>query len=181
MNPLIKELHDRIVILADTYRSGDADDATTERLGNDVLQAAAELYRHPEVKLFMPLCKNKMVVFTEEDSSFIILYLTVPEVPDDAIDEYKEVSLKEICDYASDNAYYYGQLSRLDELVGQGNFGEVMDYIEKNPKFDGIILDPLAEYPFTLEGWMLQAVMFKGIGVSFDVIGSETGDVKHKL
>ena len=182
MNELLKQLHHKIASLGDTCRRGVRDQEVLNPLINDVILAFAELYKHPEVKLYMPAYQGNMSTYQEDDRFYIFLSTAIPENQENAIDGYKEVSLKEICDYAYDNAYYYDQFDHLIDLLGKIDLKELGDYLDRNPRFAGVILDPLSDDPFALEGWMLQAVIFKGMGaVSFDTYDPETGEVTHKL
>ena len=81
MNELLEKLHEKIVVLADNYRGGNADDAFIHEATNDIIYAASEVYRHPEIKLHMPVSDTgSMMVYQEEgDMNFIPLMLSVDE------------------------------------------------------------------------------------------------------
>ena len=185
MNELLEKLHEKIVVLADNYRGGNADDDFIHEATNDIIYAASEVYRHPEIKLHMPVSDTgSMMVYQEEgDMNFIPLMLSVDEEQADTAEVYKEVSLKEMVDYAYDNQYHYEMLDNFDPMRVNGtDLSELSDYIRNNIRFQGVIFDPGTIYPYALEGWILKAVFFMGHGVcSFSVIDEETGKVTHKV
>ena len=181
MNQMVTELKERIRVLADGVRNGNITADNCNAYVYDVIHAAAEIYKN-DVQLYMPVSDGRMLVYREEERNYIPLF-TDSTPADIGAEEYQKTTLREKCAYIYDNLYYYDLLTHPDIAVEQGkNISEFMEYVKSNPKFEGIVLNPGTAYPFGLDGWIFQAVMFKGMGVaSFDVIEGETGEVKHSL
>ena len=182
MDQVIMNFKDKVKVLADGYRSGSIDVENSDAFFYDVIYAAAEVYKN-DMQLYMPMSNGQMMVYQEEDRNYIPLYTDKEELMKSGAKEYQTTTLREKCAYVYDNLMYYDLLANLDVAVEEGrNLSEIVEYVESNPKFEGVILDPFTEYPFGMDGWILKAVMFKGMGVNtFDVIDGESGEVKYRL
>ena len=181
MNELIKKLRSRIRVFGDACRKKNMDIEDSSTYINDIIYAAAEVYKN-DLQLFMPTYNGVMLVYQEEDRNYIPLFTCKEALDETGITEYQEHTLKEICAYVYDNLLYYDYLANPELALQHGkSMSELTEYAKYNPKFEGIMLDGSTKYPFGLDGWVLQAVMFKGMGVNtFDVVDIN-GEVKYRL
>ena len=182
MKKEIVNLREKIKKLADGYRNGSIDNSSCGSYIYDVILAAVEVYKNTDIKLYVPVDNGERMAYKESDNYYIPLF-TCHESCSSEVNDYEEVTLMEMCTYAYDNQVNYDLLSNPDHCLDHGiSYPELMEYAQKNPKYEGIVLDPKTEYPFGFEGWLLQALMFKGMGaVKYSAINAETGEVSHEF
>ena len=163
------------------YRDGSINDDNSIPYINDIILAGAEVYKNTKIKLYEPLNHGEPMAYETEGEYYIPLYTCQDK--SNGIKEYKRISLKKVCSYIYDNLVNYDLLSNPDYCIGHGiSYPELMEYAEKNPKYECIVLDPGTEYPFGFDGWILQALIFKGMGVdTFHAVDAETGEIKHEI
>ena len=149
-----------------------------------IIDAAAELYRNEEIRLYIPCFDNGSPgVYREGDRNYIPVCSSIEEVYETGNTKGTPTNLKEICLYLYDNNYYYQLLSDPEAaLKASVPFSRLSEYADKNIRFEGFILDASSDHLFAFESWILQAVMFKGMGVdSFSVYDSESGEKKYEV
>lgn len=186
MDETLRKLKNGIISFADGIRNGTVspdDDEKINKIFSMLIEMAAEVYRNPDVKLLYPKDDfNNPYVYTEDEKHFVPLYSCREEINSHP-GNCSEVSFKEIFDYVYENMCNYEMLDNPEYVLEHGiSFSDLVEYADKNPRYEGIILDCEGEYPFSFEGWTLKAVIFKGMGVNeFQVIDAETGEVKHEV
>ena len=182
MEKEIEVLREKMKILAEGCRNGSIDSSTCSPYIFDIVLAAAEVYKNTDIKLYAPLDNGEAMVCEESGKYFIPLY-TCEESFCDEMNSYKEVTLKEVSSYAYDNQVNYDLLSNPDYCLDHGiSYPELMEYAQNNLKYEGIILDPGMDDRFAFEGWLLPALVFKGMGVDkFNLIDAETGETEHEF
>ena len=183
MNEKIIEFKKRIAEFGDAARKGIINENNGDEYINRIIEAGAEIYRDKEIKLLVPLVNGSKTACVEEDRCYVPLYTDADELNKAGITEYQETSLEEVTRYVSENIYNYQLLDNIEYALTQGhNMSELIEYAQNNLRYEGIMINSRTDNPFSFEGWMFQAMMFKGMGVtSFQAIDSETGEVKHEL
>ena len=179
MDKVLTDLKEKTRRFAEIMREGHYDKETCDRLILEIVYAAAELYKRDDIVLYVPVTENGPYVYQERDKLYYPLCIN----KNPKIQMYQEVSFRDSCNYVSDNIYHYEMLMNPEEILNQEmNYSDLIEYAKKNHKLEGIILDPECDDLFGFEGWILQAVMYKGMGVdTFHVIDEKTGEKKHEI
>lgn len=183
MNKKIIELKMRIAEFGDAARKGVLNESNSDEYIYRIIEAGAEIYRDEDIKMLIPLINGSKTVCEEEGRYYVPLYTDTDELDKAGITEYRETTLKEVAGHVYENINNYQLLDNIEYAMAQGHsMSELIEYAENNPRYEGIMINSRTDYPFSFEGWMFQAMIFKGMGVtSFQAIDSETGEVKHEL
>ena len=187
MDQTLRRLKNGISSFVEGIRHGTVskdDDEKINQIFGLLINMAAEVYRSPDVKLFYPKNnQNSPYVYTENEKLYVPLYSCREEIKTGQLENLSEVTFKEVCDYVYENMCNYEMLDNPQYVLERGiGFSELAEYADKNPRYEGIILDCEGQYPFSFEGWVLKAIVFKGMGVdSFNVIDAETGEKKYEI
>ena len=182
MEKEIEVLREKMKILAEGYRNGGIDSSTCSPYVYDIILAAADVYKNTDVKLYVPVNKGERMAYEVGEEYFIPLF-TCRESCSKEVNDYEEVTLQEMCSYAYDNQINYSLLSDPKYCRGHGiSYTELMEYAQKNLKYEGIVLDPETKYAFGFTEWLLPALVAKGKGVNrFRVVNEETGETEHEF
>lgn len=165
-------------------RSGKTDDQYLEGQTYKIIEAAAEVYKRDYIKLYIPCYDNGVPgVYREADRNYIPVCTSIEEINKTGCSKFTETNLKDLCSYLYDNINNYQLLSDPEAALKAGaSLSDLTEYADRNIKLEGFILDPSSDHLFGFEGWELQAVMFKGMGVAtFDIYDADTGEKKHEL
>lgn len=180
MKQSVIKLKDRIRAFAEDAKAGILHtDEECESYFNDIITAAAEVYRDPEIEMWIPVDENgRPMVYQDNGGIFLPLYTDGSEIRDPR--QTVTISFHDVCDMIYENMANYEVLDMWNgDLIHMHEFMEAMEYAEKNVRFQGIMLNPDSGDLFALEDWILKAVVFKGIGVnSVNFYDAETGEKK---
>lgn len=183
MNEKIIELKTSITEFGDAARNGALNESNSDGYIYRIIEAGAWIYRDEDIKMLIPLINGSKTVCEEEGRYYVPLYTDTDELNKTGITEYRETTFKEAAGYVYENINNYQLLDNIEYAMSQGyNMSDLIEYAQNNPRYEGIMINSLTGNPFCFEGWMFQAMMFKGMGVtSFQVIDSETGKVEQEL
>ena len=183
MKKKITELKMRIAEFGDAARNGALNESNSDKYIYRIIEVGAEIYRDEDIKLLIPLINGSKTVCEEEGRYYVPLYTDTDELDKAGITEYQKTTLKEVSGYVYENINNYQLLDNIEYAMAQGHsMSDLIEYAQNNPKYEGIMINSLTNNPFCFEGWIFQAMMFKGMGVtSFQAIDSETGKVEHEL
>ncbi len=188
MEESVRKLRESIKAFMDKLRNRDFTDEEMNEKIYDVILAAAELFKDEGILLHTQLNEEgDMKLYCSGGKVYLPLFTGEDEMDDPKFPVHQPISMKELCLMAQDNLYYYGLLDQMAEdplsVIDQGHtYQELIEYTEGRPRVAGIVLDPSGICHFFLEGWILDAVVYKGAGVtSFETFDPETGEKKHGL
>ena len=97
--------------------------------------------------------------------------------------EYQQTTLKQVAEYVYENISNYQLLDNIEYVLEHvHDLSRLIEYSNNNLRYEGIMINPQTKDPFSFEGWILQGMIFKGMGVtSFRAINVETGEVELEL
>ena len=181
MEKELADLKEKMINLMNGYRDGSITDDNSTPYINDIILAGAEVYKNEQINLYAPLNHGEAMAYETDGEYFIPLFTSMEN--HEGIEEYRPVSLKEVCSYVYDNQMNYELLDDPEYCLNHGiSYPELMEYAKKNPKYGRIVLDPGTKYPFGFEGWTLKALIFKGMGVDrVHAVDGETGETVHEI
>ena len=180
MNRLVEEC----VRFADACRSGSATEEIINEYTYSIINAAAEIYRREDIGLLIPIYDDgSPAVYQEADRNYMPVCTSVDEIKKTGCSEYIEICLKVLCSFIYNNISNYQLLTDPEQALNNGiSYSDLIDYAKEFIRFEGFMLDPGSDHIFGFDGWIFQALMFKGMGVSsFDVFDADTGEKKYEV
>ncbi len=184
MEKEMNRLIDECVRFADACRSGKATEEIINEYTYRIINAAAEIYKREDIRLLIPCYDSgDPAVYQEADRNYIPVCTSTDTLKKAGCSKHIDTSLKELCSYVYENISNYQFLFDPQTALNNGvSYSDLVDYAKNNIKFEGFMLDPGSDHIFGFDGWIFQALMFKGMGVSsFDVIDADTGEKKYEV
>ena len=184
MSKLIDNLNSSIKALYDRVRAGEIDANNAVPYIYDIINAAVEVFKDESIRLYVPVYKDGTPAFYQEkDRVYTPVYSDVELADEPDKYDYIETSLNDICCAQYENKTIF-DLYDNPEVIYKSDYTaeQVIDYVSKHPRINGIIYNPFTFYVYNFEDWQFMALFMKGIGIEeFSVIDEETGDVKYTL
>ena len=183
MDKTVIELKKRINDLAEGIRQGLIKEEDVDSEVVKIIEVAVELYKRDDIDLIMPLNNGGPLLFQEYGKYYVPVYTCKEEIKECTATEYKKVSFSEVCDYVDFNITSFELLDNPEETRNEGiDINEIKNYTDNNPRLTGVMLDPESDDLFSFDGWILKAVIFKGLGAdSFEAFDAQTGEKKHSV
>ena len=131
------------------------------------------------VTMYLPILASGAMALYQENNDF---YIPLCFEEDDTAPGYGEISVKEVFDFVADNLHYFGHFFDPKYYTGGDvDPDEAAEYCRSHMRLAGVMTGPEKENIFGFEGWMVDAVVFKGNGGdSFHLIDADTGETFHE-
>ena len=183
MDEIIIELKKRINALAEGIRQGIIKEEDVDAEVLKIIEVAVELYKRDDINLIMPLNNGGPLLFQEYGKYYVPVYTCKEEIKECTATEHKKVSFSDVCDYVDFNITSFELLDNPEEARNEGiDINEIRNYAADHPRLTGVMLDPESDDLFSFDGWILKAVIYKGMGAdSFEAFDVKTGESKHKV
>ena len=182
MDNKLKAVLDKIDSLYEVVECDDFSYDEAQKRMDEVVLASIEVYKDEDIKFFVPYKDNELVLYKEKDRNYICIYSDFEQFDKTGCTQFLMAPLKNACTYVYENMNNYSLLQNPEYAHNQGyNYYSILEYVNENPKVEGVILNDHSNRKFAYELDVLNAVMFKGMGVDTFKQYTDKGELIYEI